>query len=634
MTSILSSLSEDEGSWSKQCLSYNRTTGTRCQEANTKLIADDIDGHIYVDVKGFYAKYFGPKAGWAPTQEITQTTRAKSVRAQGLQPCDNSQTSPMKSSLLQHKAQNNRSASVAAQYAWIDVHKSSCPLSSNSTALVHLSNSNKIPTWADVRVIGEFTNSYGGLLQLCENARAVFTHQPDRLFLHGFHMAGNVVELWMFDRSGAYVCETFGMDLMPNRFLNVLSGYLAMSDDELGLSNLIKEDEVGKYILSSTADMKVNYGEKLYLRDPPIFARLNKKIMSDGLTCYSARREDSEDWEFVVKLKWSASTKNTEAKILEQAEKRGVRGVLRTCYYQEICRIKDLHHGLSPGVPRKLKYVGSQHRVLSGEPTAAQTSGYAVETSIPTRDTSDSTSLGFVDDKIFNILVLHPLGKSLHHFHSVPELLASLCDAIRGHQSLYQVGNILHRDISPSNIITTSGKSRRGIRIDLDTAKDLSTGSGSEQYESNGTPFFKSIGVLQAYLPDNPHTYRHDLESFFYTFLFLATCPRPVPPGENQLQLPPDRIISSWTSNRPVDQAKRKIESISDDDEFARIVAEFTPEFRGLGKLAEKLRMILFPVRNGKRWTGTDMTADGTNALYADILNAFGGEIGEHSTKM
>ncbi|KAF6829975.1 hypothetical protein CMUS01_07943 [Colletotrichum musicola] len=69
----------------------------------------------------------------------------------------------------------------------------------------------------------------------------------------------------------------------------------------------------------------------------------------------------------------------------------------------------------------------------------------------------------------------------------------------------------------------------RGVLIDLDVAKKVS--ESWKQFDGVGTPPFKVIGVLQACLPDNSHTYRHDLESFFYTFLFLATCERPVASG-------------------------------------------------------------------------------------------------------
>ncbi|KAJ5853132.1 hypothetical protein N7534_005675 [Penicillium rubens] len=131
-----------------------------------------------------------------------------------------------------------------------------------------------------------------------------------------------------------------------------------------------------------------------------------------------------------------------------------------------------------------------------------------------------------------------------------------------------------------------------------------------------------AIGVLQAYLPNNPHTYRHDLESFFYTFPFLAICKRPVPMGENHLQLPATSALQMWTQGRPVDKARTKTEDMH-AERFRTIMDEFTPEFEVLFDLPEELRDLLFPMRDGKLWTGTDHTTQGTASLYNGMIDAF-----------
>ncbi|KAK3374518.1 hypothetical protein B0T24DRAFT_528605, partial [Lasiosphaeria ovina] len=154
-------------------------------------------------------------------------------------------------------------------------------------------------------------------------------------------------------------------------------------------------------------------------------------------------------------------------------------------------------------------------------------------------------------NRLLSCVVTSPLGESLHRANSVPDLLFALRDAIRAHRSLYQEGEILHRDVCPGNIIIPLGGTAkrnaadpRGVLIDLGMAREQSV--PAKEFESTGTRPFHAIGVLQAYLPNKPHTYRHDLESFLYTFLFLAICERPVPPGENQLQLLPGSILSQW----------------------------------------------------------------------------------------
>lgn len=115
---------------------------------------------------------------------------------------------------------------IAAQYAHIEGHTTTCALSNENPVLLHLKvNNSKQPGWADVKVIGEFCHNrsglYRGLLQLCEHARAVFAHQPDRLFLHGFYVYEGMMELWTFDRCGIYSCEAFDIVTAPGRFLTV-----------------------------------------------------------------------------------------------------------------------------------------------------------------------------------------------------------------------------------------------------------------------------------------------------------------------------------------------------------------------------------------------------------------------------
>ncbi|KAH6708844.1 hypothetical protein BKA61DRAFT_696717 [Leptodontidium sp. MPI-SDFR-AT-0119] len=98
-------------------------------------------------------------------------------------------------------------------------------------------------------------------------------------------------------------------------------------------------------------------------------------------------------------------------------------------------------------------------------------------------------------------LVTSLARRSLHEYQSVKELLEALRDAIRGHRSLLEVRKILHRDVSENNIIITelpAEDAPKGRLIDLDLAKELET-----------------VEVLEG----KGHTYRHNLESFFYVFV-------------------------------------------------------------------------------------------------------------------
>jgi hypothetical protein len=114
-------------------------------------------------------------------------------------------------------------------------------------------------------------------------------------------------------------------------------------------------------------------------------------------------------------------------------------------------------------------------------------------------------------------LVTSPVGRPLYEYQSVRELLEALRDAIQGHRSLLEDGKILHQDISENNIIITellTKEAPKGRLIDLDLAKELDSMPSGARHRT-GTMQFMAIEVLEG----KGHTYRHDLESFFYVFV-------------------------------------------------------------------------------------------------------------------
>ncbi|KAG6071946.1 hypothetical protein E4U33_003425 [Claviceps sp. LM78 group G4] len=56
-------------------------------------------------------------------------------------------------------------------------------------------------------------------------------------------MTGVTMETWVFDRSGPYSGATFNVHEEPEKFVQVLCGYLMMSDEELGLDILTEEKD-------------------------------------------------------------------------------------------------------------------------------------------------------------------------------------------------------------------------------------------------------------------------------------------------------------------------------------------------------------------------------------------------------
>lgn len=201
-------------------------------------------------------------------------------------------------------------------------------------------------------------------------------------------------------------------------------------------------------------------------------------------------------------------------------------------------------------------------------------------------------------------------------YNSILELLRALRDAIKAHRSLYLEGHILHRDISENNIIITDSKTTgfSGMLIDMDLAKELGSGPSGARCRT-GTMEFMAIDVLLSV----DHTYRHDLESFFYVLIWQ--CGRRGwefvrnPGGQ-----PSPSELTQWFSGNYEGIASSKRGNV-DANGFERILAkEFPPEFDCVKPLCRELRGILFPIRGNAIFTGTPTNPD---VLYGPIIKAF-----------
>jgi hypothetical protein len=79
---------------------------------------------------------------------------------------------------------------------------------------------------------------------------------------------------------------------------------------------------------------------------------------------------------------------------------------------------------------------------------------------------------------------------------------------------------MLCRDISENNIIITTPVAEgdpKGRLIDMDLGKELNSVPSGASHRT-GTMHFMAIEILQG----KGHTYRHDLESFFYVFIWMC----------------------------------------------------------------------------------------------------------------
>ena len=519
--------------------------------------------------------------------------------------------------------------------------------------------SDKEHKWKDVTVVGELKSSMydwrGTVLQLSCYVRDVFTHQPRRRFVHAFALYGVEMETWIFDRSGPYSAGRFDIHLEPERFIQVLCGYVMMSDEELGLDTLV-ENKGGKLsVMLSTPSGKKR---KLELESHPIAHQ--HAIVCRGTACYIAKaagaestrktRSSSEAAELdcVVKFSWTSDKRQPEWKLLETAQEKGVKGVARLVGHTEVTSVGQLRDGLNFEASKRHRFHGRAASITFYSHTRSQSQSTAlqslsiyerkrksveVESSRPKRSRSGSFKNGFsgsaqepegsslmqrndepFDNRVFRVLAISPAGRSIRQFTSPTELLKALRDAIKVHRSLLVCADILHRDISENNIIITDPAKAdgfSGVLIDLDLAKKLGAGRSGARHRT-GTMQFMAIDVLDG----KTHTYRHDLESFFYVLVWLSARRAWDLPGAGK---GPERSrLSGWYTGSYNNMLRTKRGDM-DKQGFEDILDEITPAFEGVRPLCRKLRDILFPYRYGL-FTGTP---DDPESLYAPIIKAF-----------
>ncbi|KJZ68167.1 hypothetical protein HIM_12435 [Hirsutella minnesotensis 3608] len=188
------------------------------------------------------------------------------------------------------------------------------------------------------------------------------------------------------------------------------------------------------------------------------------------------------------------------------------------------------------------------------------------------------------ENRIYSCLVVSPAGRAISDFKTIKKLLESMRDAIRAHQSLYVTGNILHRDISSNNIIIADAKEPgafKGMLIDLDLAKVRDSGPSGARHQT-GTMQFMAVEVLRK----ADHTYRHDLESFFYVLLWSN--------GFDGEEKPPkESDLRNWEIGSFRDIAKAK-EGDMTMNGLERIMSEFPERLDIVKPLCLMIRSIMF----------------------------------------
>ena len=492
------------------------------------------------------------------------------------------------------------------------------------------------------------------LLQLAKYMRDVFAVQPIRRFIHGFFLHNTTMELWIFDRSGPFSSEEFDINEEPEKFIRAIVGYAMMDDEELGLDTFTELNDKDRFItISKDATGKE---DRMQLNEAPFVKQ--RAIVCRGTICFR-----SSDQTNVVKFSWTSDMRPSEADHLRLAREKGVKGIAKLIGYQRITSISELRSGLTFPSPHQFRDGTASASTSFSQTQLGQSFGPLQNLSISKtsskrkragdeRDSQKKSKLSqqyevaqkqqgepavslyesdddMYSNRVFACLAIAPAGRALSEFAQRPttpdevlsairKLLTALRDAIKAHRSLYLKGNILHRDISKNNIIITNPDEIggfAGMLIDLDLAKVIDSGRSGARHQT-GTMEFMAIEVLLGI----DHTYRHDLESFFYVLIWLCAR-RGWDLCGNPKGRPKKNVLKKWYSGSFKDIAETK-RSYMHVDEFEDILNEFPTTFDSVKPLCRKMRSILFPLlKNEALFKGT--RPDPPEKLYDPVIEAF-----------
>ncbi|CAD6501120.1 BgTH12-01374 [Blumeria graminis f. sp. triticale] len=202
-----------------------------------------------------------------------------------------------------------------------------------------------------------------------------------------------------------------------------------------------------------------------------------------------------------------------------------------------------------------------------------------------------------IRDRHSSAVATIPYGRLLHEVESPLELVTVLRDAMKAHWSLMTDAKILHRDISANNIIMTgseSCKDWKGYVIDLDLAVLLTNCKFQEKRQAmTGTMEFMALEVLNSSCETSgavvEHSYRHDIESFFYVFLWQClSC------GWEDDKNPNKEYLSKWYKGTTKEIHKFKKCEIRGSTFVEELLPKFSIRYQNLWNLAMVFRKNLF----------------------------------------
>ncbi|KAK0478859.1 hypothetical protein IW261DRAFT_1337109 [Armillaria novae-zelandiae] len=223
-------------------------------------------------------------------------------------------------------------------------------------------------------------------------------------------------------------------------------------------------------------------------------------------TCVVEATSDYKEWkgkELVVKISWPAIERKSEAELVEIAREKA-----RT---MEMGKKPDwaLDH-----LPDILLCQDFGYDEDSTQPNIVAFCKKAMCAENKTIDYEHRVCRITVQERLY----------PLQELRTVEEYAQVFFDILQIHKWLYDHPRILHRDISPGNIMwrRTSDGQIRGVLNDFDLSS-LRDVPGAFSLQCTGTlPYMASELLIDKNGQPPKHLYRHDVESVFYVILLLC----------------------------------------------------------------------------------------------------------------
>ncbi|KAF9501313.1 hypothetical protein BDN71DRAFT_1438822 [Pleurotus eryngii] len=355
--------------------------------------------------------------------------------------------------------------------------------------------------------------------QLIRYLRRILCEQLDRRFVFGMTLGPNRMTVWLHDRSGVLgTTESFNIHEDPCSFIRVIAAFSVLSMEQLGYdtqmilyaspTNIVPtymlNDEAARHYLT-TANTEKQWlirtnGEEQYLTVKVLSVSRAYVVQSRASLVWAVvpfnGGKVSSTKVHVLKQSWQPEKTDSEHDMLTKVKNAAAKtemNVAAKAKYSEKDFIGEvqLEEIISVGgVPDITGSLIRRHLDVR-----VSTSSSTVSKRPRDEDTESYLHVNVTDDDIISIvpslntssppisrihtrLLLSTYGWPLECFKTLKEAVCGIRDAVGGHEYVY-VNGLLHRDISPSNIILawcdgddgTTGLGTKGCLIDFDRGK-------------------------------------------------------------------------------------------------------------------------------------------------------------------